>query len=541
MTTGPSLASSIPALVRDSARRYGDLEALVDGDRRWTYSQLDTALLSAVRAAMAAGIEPANRIALWAPNSAEWIFAALGVLGAGGILVPLNTRWKGDEVAYALEKSEASALFVAQGFLAADQLGSVRAVAPHLPALRQLVTLEGTDPAAIPWAEYLSAGDVVDVQLAGERICAVGGDDIADIMFTSGTTGRPKGVILKHGPSIRAFCGLADAWTFRPGDRHLVIPPFFHTFGYKAGWMQSFANGVTVLPQRVFDAEDVLRKVQHERVSILLGPPTVYTDLLNHPSRSQYDLSSLRVAVPSAATVPVELVERLRADAGFEVVLTSYGLTEAHSLVSTCRPGDDAADVARSVGRPIEGVEVMIVGESGQQASPGTAGEIFVRGYNVSAGYWRDPESTAAAIDSGGWLHTGDIGTMDDRGFLAITDRKKDLIIVGGFNVYPAEVERVLLQCPDIAEAAVVASPDDRLGEVPVAFVVPAPGRTIDGDAVLAAMREKVANIKVPRTVQVLDQLPRNASMKVRKTELRDLVISLSMFPPQEVLPRHPG
>ncbi len=472
----PSVSASIPALVRESCLRYAGEEALVDGGRRWTFDQLDSAVLSAVRAAIAAGIKPSERIALWAPNSAEWILAALGVLGAGGILVPLNTRWKGEEVAYALQKSEASGLFVAQGFLAADQIGSLRAAAPELAALRRLVTLEGTDVSATPWADYLAAGDSVDPERAEKRIAAVGGDDIADIMFTSGTTGRPKGVILKHGPSIRAFSGLAAAWTFRPGDRHLVIPPFFHTFGYKAGWMQSFASGVTVLPQRLFDVETVLRTVQNERVSILLGPPTVYTDLLNHPDRDQYDLSSLRVAVPSAAVVPVELVERLRTDPGFEVVLTSYGLTEAHSLVSTCRPGDDPADIARSVGRPIDGVDIRIVDDRGAQLPPGMAGEILVRGYVVSAGYWRDPDATAETFDHDGWLHTGDIGMMDERGFLSITDRKKDLIIVGGFNVYPAEVERVLRQLPEIAEAAVVAAPDARMGEVPVAFVVPSCG-----------------------------------------------------------------
>jgi acyl-CoA synthetase (AMP-forming)/AMP-acid ligase II len=343
-------------------------------------------------------------------------------------------------------------------------------------------------------------------------------------MFTSGTTGLPKGVPLRHETSIRAHVALTTAYTFRQGDRYLVIPPFFHTFGYKAGWMASFFHGVTVLPQRVFDADDVLRKIETERVSILLGPPTVFTDIMSHPSREAYDLSSLRVTMASAATVPVELIHRLRQDMGFEVVLTSYGLTEAHSAVSTSRIDDAPEDIARSVGRPLDGVEVAVANNEGERMPHGVPGEILVRGYVVMDGYWEDAAATAEVIDSDGWLHTGDIGIIDADGFLSIVDRKKDMVVVGGFNVYPAEVERVLLQHEDVAEAAVIGRPDDRLGEVPVAFVVPGPDATPDPAEIQRWMRDQVANVKVPRAIHVVETLPRNASLKVQKGELRRLL-----------------
>jgi acyl-CoA synthetase (AMP-forming)/AMP-acid ligase II len=512
-------------MVLERSDRYGELEALVDGDRRWSYRELGLAVRQAVRAAVASGIQQGERIGLWAPNSADWIFAALGILGAGGILVPLNTRWKGQEVAYALDRAGATGLFIAQGFLGADQVGGLRAASPELPALERIVLLAGEAAGALPWEQHLQLGDSVPDDVVDSRIAAIKPEDIADLMFTSGTTGLPKGVPLRHETSIRAHVALTTAYTFHKGDRYLVIPPFFHTFGYKAGWMASFFHGVAVIPQAVFDAEDVLRKIEAERISILLGPPTVFSDLMSHPGRQAYDLSSLRVTMASAATVPVELIHQLRKDMGFEVVLTSYGLTEAHSAVSTSRVEDAPEDIARSVGRPLDGVEVAIADDEGRLMPAGERGEVLVRGYVVMDGYWEDPAATAEVIDADGWLHTGDIGVVDEQGFLSIVDRKKDMVVVGGFNVYPAEVERVLLQHADVAEAAVVGRPDDRLGEVPVAFVVSRQGTEVDPAEIKRWMREHVANVKVPREVQVVDALPRNASLKVQKGELRRLLI----------------
>jgi len=271
----------------------------------------------------------------------------------------------------------------------------------------------------------------------------------------------------------------------------------------------------------VFDVPTAMRNVVEHRITALPGPPAIYQTILNHPDLAGFDLSSLRLAVTGAAAVPVSLVERMRTDLGFEVVLTAYGLTEATGFVTACRAEDDAETIATTSGRAIEDVEVRIVDDGGKPLGPGEAGEIVVRGYNVMSGYFEDAEQTAATIDRDGWLHTGDVGTLDERGYIRITDRKKDMYIVGGFNAYPAEIENVLTAHDDVAQVAVIGVPDERLGEVGMAFVVPATGRTVDADALIGWARERLANYKVPSRVEVVDALPLNPSGKVLKYELR--------------------
>jgi acyl-CoA synthetase (AMP-forming)/AMP-acid ligase II len=515
---------SIPGVLRVNGRRLSDRESLVDPDsgRRWTFAELEAEMVRSVRAAIAAGVRPGDRVGIWLPNSAEWIIAALGVLGAGGVLVPLNTRFKAEEAAYVLRKSGARMLIAGTDFLGMDHLRMLRSGEPDLAKELHTVCALGAVPeGAVSWDDHLAAGVLVPETTAIERIDAITGDDLSDIMFTSGTTGAPKGVMLTHAQSLRAHGYLSAVFGFALGDRYLVIPPFFHTFGYKAGWMASLMHGVTVIPQRIFDVDEVLGRIERERVTVLLGPPTLFNDLMRHPRRGDHDLSSLRFTVPSAAVVPVELVHRLHDDLGFDVVLTAYGLTEATSMVSTCRPEDDPEDIANSVGRPAQDVEVTLIDAEGGPVAPGEAGEVLVRGYVVMRGYWEDPEATAEVIDADGWLHTGDIGTLNERGFLRITDRKKDMFIAGGFNAYPAEIERLLLRYEAVADVAVIGVPDDRLGEVGAAFVVPAAGQDVRAADLIAWAREHMANYKVPRHVHLVAELPRNASMKVRKADLR--------------------
>ena len=516
---------SIPGILRVNGRRLAGREALADLDsgRRWTFAELEADMIRSVRAAIAAGVRPGDRVGLWLPNSAEWIIAALGVLGAGGVLVPLNTRFKAEEAAYVLRRSGARMLIAGTAFLGMDHIGMLRSGEPELAKELHTVCALGDVPEeAVAWEDHLAAGAGVPETTALERIDAVSGDDLSDIMFTSGTTGAPKGVVLTHAQSLRAHGYLSAVFGFTLGDRYLVIPPFFHTFGYKAGWMASLMHGVTVIPQRIFDVDEVLGRIERERVTVLLGPPTLFNDLMRHPRRGDHDLSSLRFTVPSAAVVPVELVHRLHDDLGFDVVLTAYGLTEATSMVSTCRPEDDPEDIANSVGRPAQDVEIRLVDAEGGPVAPGEAGEVLVRGYVVMRGYWEDPEATAAVIDADGWLHTGDIGTLNERGFLRITDRKKDMFITGGFNAYPAEIERLLLRHEAVADIAVIGVPDDRLGEVGAAFVVPAAGHDVRAEDLISWAGEHMAGYKVPRHVRVVGELPRNASMKVRKAELRE-------------------
>jgi len=517
----PLPAANIPTMALASAERFGPLTALIDGERRWTYAEFGEAVRGAIAAAIALGIEKGDRVGLWGPNTSEWIFAALAILGAGGILVPLNTRWSGEEIGYALQKADASALFVAQGFLGLDQIGSLRSADPALRTTEIVVTLEGEVAGGRTFDEFLALGAATSREQVEASIAGLSPEDPSDIMFTSGTTGRPKGVVLRHGTSLQLYNSLAELETLRPGDVYLIIPPFFHCFGYKAGWMACLLKGVTMIPQKVFEVEEVLDRIQNEKVSVILGPPTIFTDILHSPRLEQIDYSSLRVSCPSAASVPVELVRRLSSELGFDVVLNAYGLTEAHGAVSMCHPGDDPERVANFAGPPLDGCEVKIVDDNGAELGTNDQGEVLVRGYNLMTEYYDDPDATAEVIDAEGWLHTGDIGILSEIGYLKITDRKKDMIITGGFNVYPAEVERVLLLDDNVGEAAVVAAPDERMGEIGMAFVVPRPGTSIDADALLAHARESLAGYKVPREIRIVESLPRNASMKVLKHLLR--------------------
>ncbi|WP_194903680.1 FadD3 family acyl-CoA ligase [Catenulispora rubra] len=512
---------SIPHAVRDTAIRYGDAAAVIDGEYRCSYRELAEQMVESVQAAIALGIKPGDRVGLCAPNSAEWIIAALGILGAGGVVVPLNTRFKSGELSYILRKSGAKALF-ASTFLDNDYISALKEADPRLPALVHTVSILGPQGAAgLSWQEFLEAGKAVPPARAHTSIERLGPDDISDVMFTSGTTGHPKGVMLTHGQSLRAYGWMAEEYTFTDSDVFLIVPPFFHCFGYKAGWLASLIHGVTVVPMPVFDAGKALETISKERVSIMLGPPTIFSDLLNHPRRASFDVSSLRVSMTGGTTVPESLIRAMKSELTFDIVMSAYGLTEASALVTTTRLADSEATVASTSGRPIPDVEVKIVDDSGDDVPTKRPGEVLVRGYNVTRGYWDDPAATAATVDSDGWLHTGDVGLLDGEGNLTIVDRKKDMYIVGGFNAYPAEIEKILLGFGPIEQAAVVSVPDDRLGEVGCAFVVLRSGQKTSAREVIGWARAHMANFKVPRQVHFVDLLPRNAGGKVLKDELR--------------------
>ena len=543
---GDLLWGTVPGLVAYAAEQYGEAEALVDGDVRLSFTELAARALDVTGAAMAAGLHPGDRVGLWAPNMAEWVLAALGLLGAGVVLVPLNTRFKGDEAAYVLRRSGARALFTVRGFLGIDYPALLEG--EDVPGLERIVLLrdaegEASEPTStdeVPvfgWAEFLGGADgvvegedgVVGVPVlehdVRNRWQAVRSHDLSDLIFTSGTTGRPKGVMTTHAQTVRTFATWSSIVGLRAGDRYLVVNPFFHTFGYKAGIVASLMRGATIVPLPVFDVDRVLDTVQAERITVLPGPPTLYQSIMDHPRLGEQDISSLRLAVTGAAVVPVELIRRMRSELTFSTVLTAYGLTESTGVVTMCRAGDAAETIAETSGRAIPGVEVQVVDDQGAALPAGSPGEVVVRGYTVTSGYVDDPEATAEAVDAEGWLHTGDIGVLDGEGNLRITDRKKDMFIVGGFNAYPAEIEGTLLRHPAVAQVAVVGVPDARLGEVGRAFVVARPGAsTTDLAADLVAFaRDHMANYKVPRYVDVVDALPTNASGKVLKTELRRL------------------
>ncbi|MBT2444540.1 FadD3 family acyl-CoA ligase [Streptomyces sp. ISL-36] len=504
---------SIPRLVRAAAERYGSAEAVVEGRTRVSYEELGERVERAAAACTASGVREGDRVAIWAPNTLDWIVAALGAVTAGAVLVPLNTRFKGTEAAYVLARSRAKLLFVTGTFLGTSYVASLRRAGVELPDLERVVVLGDAAPEEwTTWKAFLAAGDEVTSAEVRRRADAIDPASPSDIIYTSGTTGRPKGAVISHAQTLRCYEVWSDLAGLREGDRYLIVNPFFHTFGYKAGIIACLMRGAVMIPQPVFNVDTVLANIAAERVSVLPGPPTLHQSLLDHPSRSSYDLSTLRLVVTGAAVVPLRLVERLRGELGVGTVLTAYGLSEASGIVTMCRRGDPAEVVATTSGRPIPDTELRL----------SEAGEVLVRGHHVMRGYFEDEEETARAVDPDGWLHTGDVGVLDEAGNLRITDRIKDMFIVGGFNAYPAEIEQLLGLHPGIADVAVIGIPDPRLGEVGKAFAVRRTGARVTGDDLIAWARREMANYKVPREVEFVSELPRNASGKVVKGALRE-------------------
>ncbi|MFA1548249.1 FadD3 family acyl-CoA ligase [Actinomadura chokoriensis] len=514
---------TIPGVLARTAKEFPDAEAVVDGDVRVTYAELHARVREATAAFIGAGVDAGDRIAIWAPNGLRWIVTVLGAMGAGATLVPLNTRYKGDEARWPLTKAEVKILFVEDGFLGIDYPGMLgldeTGAVPGLPRLETIVTFNGSArPGVTDWDAFIAKA--VPLEEADAREAGVGPDDIADILFTSGTTGRPKGVVVTHEQNVRTYA----AWTGRTGlkavDRYLIVNPMFHSFGYKAGVLACVLKGAAMVLQRTFDVPETLRLIEQERITVLPGPPTIYTSLLDAPGRDERDLSSLRLAVTGSGDVPVALVRRIKEEL-FPQVVTAYGLTESSGTVTACSVDDDDETIATTSGRAIADVEVKIVDEKGEQVPAGVDGEILVRGYNVMKGYLGDPEATAETIRDG-WLDTGDRGRLDERGNLAITGRTKEMFVVGGFNVYPAEVEDALARHDAVAESGVIGVPDQRMGEVGRAYVRLRPGREATADELVAHCRERLANFKVPREVVFVDDLPKTASGKVRRVELRE-------------------
>ena len=511
---------TLPQAFANSVAQFADRPALIGEDgRTLSYAQLDAQRLIAARALLSLGVQSQDRVALWAQNCSEWVIAALAVQSIGAVLVPINTRMRGQEAAFVLERSQAKVLFTCGRFL--DQYFPAQ-LAAHRPAsLEHLIVLRDAQDGDLTWQDFLARAAGAGDAEVHQRAAAIKPDDLMDIMFTSGTTGQPKGVMSAHGQNLRVSFEWGKRVELVPADRYLVVNPFFHAFGYKAGWLTALLYGCAILPHAIFDAAAVMKRIAADKISVLPGPPTLFISLLNSPERARTDLSSLRATMTGAATVAPSLVEQMRSDLGFTVLLTGYGLTEASGMVSFCHSTDDAETVAKTCGKPIPDTEVKCIDEAGNTVATGVAGELLVRGYNVMQGYLDDPKATAEAIDADGWLHTGDVAVIDARGYIRITDRLKDMYITGGFNCYPAEIERMMSAHPAIAQVAVIGVPCERQGEVGKAFVTLRPGQSVDEKSLIVWCREQMANYKVPRHIAIVDALPTNASGKVMKFQLR--------------------
>lgn len=534
---------TIPALVAYAAEHFTDREALVDGPVRLSFAELAEQVRQASAALIASGVKHGDKVAIWAPNTARWVIAALAATSVGAAMVPLNSRYRGVEAHQILSRAEARVLFVAEGFLntaytrllvdGAAQLGYTDEshVVPGLPKLKTLVSLPAgpsgapVNSAVLPlagWDDFLASGLGVDPALVAERAAQVTADDVADVIFTSGTTGRSKGVVSAHRQSL----GVSYAWAghaqISAEDRYLVVSPFSHTFGYKVGILVCLATGAAIYPMATFDLDETVRLLREEKISVIPGAPTIHQSILDHPDFPAAEETNWRLAVLGSAMVPDRLLERLRTEAQVQQLTTAYGLSEA-VVVTMCRPGDSAHTVTTTAGRPTAGFEVRVVDTGGRNVPAGTPGEILVRGENVMLGYLDDPQATSKAIDADGWLHTGDMGKLNEDGYLSIVDRIKDMFTVGGFNVYPAEVENTIGSLDGVSACAVLPQPDARMGEVAHAVVEVLAGSQLTEQDVITHCRKWLANYKVPRTVEITAQLPRNAAGKILKRNIRPL------------------
>ncbi|MEV0236966.1 AMP-binding protein [Nonomuraea sp. NPDC050786] len=494
---------TLPRMLREQAADHPDATVVADGGTRMTLSDLRAAAAKIARGLIALGVAPGDRVALWGVNSAHWVRHAFGIWDAGAVIVPLSSRYKGIEAAQMIEKTGAKVLITGAGPSAAP----LADLLPPIPGLRH-----ASDPRA--HAARVSAGE------AEERALAIRPDDLCEIMSTSGTTGVPKGVMLDHAQVLRGYWDWSEIVTLDDRDRYPIIAPFSHGFGLNAGLIACVLRRATMVPIPIFTPDALMSLISAERITVLAGPPTLFHRILDELERGSWDVSSLRVAICGAAAVPSTLITRLVERVGLERMINAYGLMEG-TVVSMTRAGDPIDVIAGTTGRPVPGIEVRIVDDDGKEVAAGERGEILQRGYGVMRGYWGEPARTAEVVDRDGWLHTGDIGVLDPYGNLAIVDRKKELYIVNGFNVSPAEVESLLLREGSLAQAAVVGVPDAGSGESGLAYVVPRPGVSADPEALLAWARANMSNYKVPKRVVVVDSLPTNANGKIDKLTLR--------------------
>jgi len=520
----PLLGETIGANLDRTVARWGDREALVSRHQgqRLTYAELGDAVDRVARALIAAGLEPGDRLGIWSPNCAEWVLVQYATAKAGIVLVNINPAYRTSELAYALGQSGCRALVAARAFKTSDYVAMVDEVRGDLPALERVVFLDSPE-----WEELLAGADAVDAGALAERQAATQFDDAINIQYTSGTTGFPKGATLSHHNILNNGFFIGEGCHYTEEDRVCIPVPYYHCFGMVLGNLACTTHGAAmVIPSAAFEPEAALEAVQEERCTSLYGVPTMFIAELEHPRFGEFDLSTLRTGIMAGSPCPIDVMRRVVSEMHMEEVTICYGMTET-SPVSTQTAADDPVEKrVGTVGRVHPHVEVKVVDpDSGRTLPCGEPGELCTRGYSVMLGYWDDDERTAEVIDRGRWMHTGDLATMDADGYLNIVGRIKDMIIRGGENVYPREIEEFLYGHPDVADVQVVGVPDERYGEEPAAWIVPRAGATVDRESVAAFCEGRIAHYKVPRHVLTIEEFPMTVTGKVQKFKLREMAI----------------
>jgi fatty-acyl-CoA synthase len=524
-TTAPLLEETIGANLERTIAAFASNEALVSchQDIRWTYRELGQKVTALARALLALGLEHGDRVGVWSPNYAEWTLVQYATARIGVILVNINPAYRAHELAYVLAQSGCRMLIAAPSFKTSDYRSMVGVVAGDCPDLERSIFLWTPE-----WEALWDPKNQVDRVALAEREARLTPDDPINIQYTSGTTGFPKGATLTHRNILNNAYFVAEGQQLTPDDRLCIPVPFYHCFGMVMGNLGCTTHGATmVIPSDAFDAGAVLRAVQDERCTALYGVPTMFIAELGHPDFGSFDLSSLRTGVMAGSPCPVEVMKQCVDLMNMDEVTICYGMTETSPVSTQTMTDDSLHHRTATVGRAHPHVEIRIADPgTGDTLERGATGEFCTRGYSVMQGYWNDPDKTAEAIDDEGWMHTGDLAVMDEDGYVNIVGRIKDMVIRGGENVYPREVEEFLYTHSDIADVQVIGVPDDRYGEELMAWVRVRHGATVSEDEVRDFCRGRIAHYKVPRYVKFVDEFPMTVTGKIQKYKMREQAIA---------------
>jgi len=521
-TTPPLLEETIGANFERTVASHPDREALVEFETgsRWTWADLDRDVDALARGLIAAGIEVGDRVGIWAPNCARWTLVQYATAKIGAILVNVNPAYRTHEFSYAVNQSGLRLLVAASSFKTSDYRAMVEETAAQCPHLERTVYLDTSD-----WDDLVAGGAGLPAGVVADRMAGLSPGDPINIQYTSGTTGYPKGATLSHRNILNNGYFTTELINFTEADRLCIPVPFYHCFGMVMGNLGCTSHGATmVIPAPGFDPETTLRAIAAERCTGVYGVPTMFIAMQNHPTFADHDLTTLRTGIMAGSICPVEVMKRCIADMHMEEVSIAYGMTETSPVSCQTRADDDLDRRTATIGRAHPHVEIKIVDpDTGETVERGRPGEFCTRGYSVMLGYWDDPEKTKEAIDEDGWMHTGDLAEMREDGYCNIVGRIKDMVIRGGENIYPREIEEFLYQHPDVEDVQVIGVPDERYGEELCAWIrLRAGAEPLDADAVRAFATGRLAHYKIPRYVLLVEEFPMTVTGKIRKVQMRE-------------------
>jgi fatty-acyl-CoA synthase len=528
-------------VLEESAERYAHRVALIFGDRKLTYKELNHEVNKLAKGLVKLGTKKGDHVSIWLPNSFEWVICKFAIIKAGAVMIPVNTRYKSREVEYILKQSDSVTLFMADRFSNMDYLSMIRDMCPeigtsvrgdlrskNLPKLRNII-LKGEEGVgdAYKYSEVMESGSGYDEDDTLRKIRqTVLSSDIVNIQYTSGTTGEPKGAMLSHRILVGAY-SITQILKLTENDRLILSLPFFHCFANLNGLLPFMMTGGSIVLMDVFEPEEELRLIEKYRCTVIYGVPTMYTMMLNHPKFDSFDLSSLRTGNLGGAPPPVKLVKDIVNKMGVKGLTANYGMTENSCSICATRIGDAPEIIATTVGRPFPLVEAKVVDPRTRKDIPNNQpGLIYVKGPYVMEGYYKKPEETKETIDSDGWLMTGDLGKIDENGNVTLTGRYKDLIMPGGENVSPAEVENFIFEHPAVRDVQVIGVPDERLGEVVMAYIILKQENKCTEQEIIDFCRPRMANFKVPKYLKFVESFPMTPTGKVQKFKLKELAMS---------------